>query len=146
MTKKEREFRALTSGAARFGGHDPNPASFSWSLECQPPPLLNQGQAKARNNVSHEWQRQAGRLLPHIPLLPTSKAQVLSFVRDQPDLFKVAFAPASRYSILFPYVFRLGSEDGVVLVLDPRQAVITGGVTNGVRLMLFAPGVPHAVR
>src|SRR5262249_16030716 len=41
-------------------------------------------------------------------------------------------------SILLPFVFRVGFEDGVVLVLGPGQAVGAGGVANRVGLILFA--------
>src|SRR5262249_41634106 len=37
-------------------------------------------------------------------------------------------------------------EDRVLVVPRPRQPVGTGGTTDGVRLVLLSPGVPHPVQ
>src|SRR5262245_1783380 len=51
---------------------------------------------------------------------------------------------AGRHPFLFPSVFRDGPEDRVVLVLRPFQSILAGGVADGIRLILLAPGVPQA--
>src|SRR5262249_52592950 len=52
---------------------------------------------------------------------------------------------AGRHPLLFPVGLRVGAENRVVLVLGPFQAVVAGGVTDGVRLVLLAARVPHSV-
>src|SRR5262249_9042062 len=52
---------------------------------------------------------------------------------------------AGRHTVLFPGSLWVRLEDGVVLMLGPFHSIGAGGVADGVRLVLFTPGVPHAV-
>ena len=53
---------------------------------------------------------------------------------------------AGRHPVLLPGVLRVRPEDRVLGVLGPLQAVLAGGVTDGVGLVLLAAGIPHAVQ
>src|SRR5262249_48225662 len=52
---------------------------------------------------------------------------------------------AGRHTVPFPGSLWVRLEDGVVLMLGPVRSIGAGGVADGVRLVLFPPGVPHAV-
>src|SRR5215469_12237376 len=51
----------------------------------------------------------------------------------------------SRHTVLFPGCLRVRLEDRVVLMLGPGHSIRTGGVADGVRFILLAAGIPHAV-
>src|SRR5271157_5196080 len=56
------------------------------------------------------------------------------------------FHLAASDPVLLPGDRVVAGEDRVLLVLGPRQSVGTGGETDGVRFVLLAARVPHAVQ
>ncbi len=49
-----------------------------------------------------------------------------------------------RNLVLLPRALRFRAEDRVACVFLPSQSVRAGGVADGIRLILFAAGIPHA--
>src|SRR5262245_14661942 len=52
---------------------------------------------------------------------------------------------AGGNSVLLPGILGVGLEDRIVLVSGPFQAAFAGGVADGVRFVLLAARVPHAI-